>query len=360
MNILHLIAGPGAGGAEVYIKDLAIAMNQEGHKLHIGFWGYAEDFGRSKDFEKNYLAELEKNDIRYFFIGYDSRKKPWRGIFRVRKYVTENKIDIYHSHFLYGVLFGFLTNIPKIYTHHNIKFQIGKKKFKFFDKLINSYVGISEICSDTLSTYTSKKITTIINSVDTTKFPKNTPVRKIKDSINLLAVGTIHPQKNYYLLVSAISLLPLHIKKRINISIAGEGEKEYTENLKNHIKDKDLTETINLIGNQNNIPELMSKFDIFIMSSAWEGLPISLIEASISGLPCIVTNVGGCSEVINTCKNGIIVEPNNAQKLANAIIVYFDNPERISEHSKNGMKYSHIYSIKTATDKHLKLYKEFY
>ena len=104
----------------------------------------------------------------------------------------------------------------------------------------------------------------------------------------------------------------------------------------------------------------MTKFDIFIMSSAWEGLPISLIEASISGLPCIVTDVGGCSEVLNTCKNGIIVEPNNAQKLADAITSYFENPEKIYEHSKNGMFYSKIYSIENSTKEHLKLYQEIF
>lgn len=358
MKILHLIAGPGAGGAEVYVKDLAISMTEQGHELHIGFWGHAEDFDRNKDFEENYLTELEKNNIKYFFIGYDSRKKPWRGVFRTNKYVKENKIDIYHSHFLYGVLFGLLTKIPIIYTHHNIKFQVKKITFKIFDKLINRYIGISKICSDALRNYTHKKITTINNGVNIAKFPKKIPIRKTKKNINLLAVGSIHPQKNYFLLVDAISLLDLHIKEKINVSIAGEGKKEYVDDLKAYIQQKKLSKTIHLIGNQNNIPELMSKFDLFIMSSAWEGLPISLIEASISGLPCIVTDVGGCSEVLNTCKNGIIVEPNNAQKLADAIISYFENPENIYTHSRNGMEYSNIYSIETATNKHLMLYQE--
>ena len=209
MKILHLIAGPGAGGAEVYVKDLAISMTEQGHELHIGFWGHAEDFDRNKDFEENYLTELEKNNIKYFFIGYDSRKKPWRGVFRTNKYVKENKIDIYHSHFLYGVLFGLITKIPKIYTHHNIKFQVSRITFKFFDKLINNYVGISKICSDTLSTYTTKRITTIINSVNTRKFPKNTSIRKYKQNLSFLAVGRIHPQKNYYLMLYLYCLRPL-------------------------------------------------------------------------------------------------------------------------------------------------------
>ncbi|GAA4412935.1 glycosyl transferase group 1 [Advenella faeciporci] len=360
MKILQLITGPGAGGAEVYVKDLAIAMTHKGHELHIGFWGYAKDFGRNKDFEDNYLKELEKNNIKYFFIGYESRKKPWIGIFKVKKYINETNIDIYHSHFLYGTLFGLLTKKPIIYTHHNIKFQTKKIIFIFFDKLINRYIGISNICSDALRNYTQKKITTIMNGVNIKKFPKNISIRKFKNNLDFLAVGRIHPQKNYFLLVDSIALLPLNIQDKIKISIAGEGSNKDLENLKNYIKNKKLSKTIHLIGNQNNIPELMSKFDIFIMTSAWEGLPISLIEASISGLPCIVTDVGGCSEIINTCINGIIVEPDNAQKMADAIVSYFENPEKISEHSKNGMKYSNVYSIETSTKKHLELYQEIY
>lgn len=360
MKILHLIAGPGAGGAEVYVKDLAISMTHQGHEIYIAFWGYAEDFGRNKDFENNYLLELNKYNIKFFFIGYDSRKKPWKGILKINEYVKKNKIDIYHSHFLYGILFGIFLKKPKIYTHHSIKFQVKKTIFKIFDKFIDRYIGISNICSNKLKSYTTKKISTIKNGVNIEKFPKKRKERKIKEKMNFLAVGTIHPAKNYYLLVNAISLLPQSIKEKIKLSIAGEGSKEYVTNLKKNILNKNLEETIYLIGNQNNIPELMSNFDIFIMSSAWEGLPISLIEASISGLPCIVTNVGGCSEILNTCKNGIIVEPDNAQELADAIVSYFENPEKISEHSKNGIQYSNIYSIETSTKKHLDLYQELY
>lgn len=53
------------------------------------------------------------------------------------------------------------------------------------------------------------------------------------------------------------------------------------------------------------------------MSSSSEGLPISLTEAAISGLPCIVTDIGGCAEIIVKSNNGVVVPPHAPQELAN-------------------------------------------
>ena len=66
-----------------------------------------------------------------------------------------------------------------------------------------------------------------------------------------------------------------------------------------------LERTIQLLGNRNDVPALLAHSQLFLMSSAYEGLPIALIEATMSGLPCVVTNVGGCREIIEKCQNGV-------------------------------------------------------
>src|SRR5690606_23120808 len=96
--------------------------------------------------------------------------------------------------------------------------------------------------------------------------------------------------------------------------------------------------------------------DIFLMSSAWEGLPIALTEATISGLPCIVTDVGGCIEIIENSKNGIVVSPNNPQALADAIYKLVSEPKLIEEYSKNAIQNSAHYSISKAAQLHVSLY----
>jgi glycosyltransferase involved in cell wall biosynthesis len=93
------------------------------------------------------------------------------------------------------------------------------------------------------------------------------------------------------------------------------------------------------------------------MSSASEGLPIALIEAAASGLPCVVTDVGGCREIIESCQNGIVVEPNDPQKFADAIEAIINNAERYSEYSANALLHAQQFSIENAASSHISMYQ---
>ncbi|MCP4407268.1 MAG: glycosyltransferase family 4 protein, partial [Gammaproteobacteria bacterium] len=119
-----------------------------------------------------------------------------------------------------------------------------------------------------------------------------------------------------------------------------------------------LAETVLLLGNRSDIPDILGQSHLFLMSSAWEGLPISLIEATLSGLPCIVTDVGGCSEVIDTCQNGVVVESGNPQALADAITRILSNPDLYSKLSANALARSGAFTIGAACSGHIRLYQE--
>ena len=133
MKILHVISAPAAGGVEVYIKDLAKAMTKNGHVVHIGFLDHAEDLGRSVEFEKNFLNELRVSGIQYFFIGHEARRFPWLGMIRVRRYVEQSEIEIYHAHLTYGIAFGAFVSVPRIYTHHSYKMRVSRTFFFLLD-----------------------------------------------------------------------------------------------------------------------------------------------------------------------------------------------------------------------------------
>ena len=112
MNILHILSAPAAGGAEIYVKDLAVELTKRGHCVHLGFLSEAKDIGRSVDFQKRYLDELTDAGIDHFIIGKSARHQPWIGATRVRNYVRDNKIEVYHAHLTYGIVFGALLKIP--------------------------------------------------------------------------------------------------------------------------------------------------------------------------------------------------------------------------------------------------------
>lgn len=81
-----------------------------------------------------------------------------------------------------------------------------------------------------------------------------------------------------------------------------------------------LVNVVTLLGWQRDIPAVLSLFDVFILVSLWEGLPITVLEALASSKPVVATNTGGVSEVIKEGVNGFLVEPGNPQALCDRLM----------------------------------------
>jgi glycosyltransferase involved in cell wall biosynthesis len=81
----------------------------------------------------------------------------------------------------------------------------------------------------------------------------------------------------------------------------------------------DLEDRVRLLGQRSDVPALMQAADAFVMSSAWEGLPIVLLEASASSLPIVATDVGGSHDAIVDGASGHVVPPGDAAALGDAM-----------------------------------------
>jgi len=357
MNILHIISAPASGGAEVYVKDLVENLADKGHNMHVAFLSSAADAGRDLDYESKFLSDLDSAGVQYFVIGNKTRKKPWLGVKRITSYVKKHDIDLCHTHMAYGIAFSILLRVPVVYTHHNITQRWNKRVYKLFNKVVNEYIGISDICASALNDYTGRNVHTIHNAVNLDKFDGLTRVRAPKDCLSIAMIGRLNQQKDYFNMFKALSLLDKQVLEQITISIAGEGDVDYKNKLISDIAANNLTESVTLIGVTDNIPQFLYDADLFVMSSASEGLPIALTEAAISGLPCIVTDVGGCSEVIKKSDNGIVVKPKNAQALAEAITTMVTDKTQFEKYSQNALENIDQYSIDTASSLHLTLYR---
>src|SRR5690554_465290 len=359
MRIMHVVSSPAAGGAEVYVKDLAKRISKHGHDVTIAFLGSAKDNGRSESYEKNFLDDLNASGVTWEFIGNECRKRPWRGIQRIKTLAKKYRLQVYHSHLPFGVIFGMGLGCPKVYTHHSINPRLSWLTYRIFNQIIDRYVGISQVCAQRLSDYCAQDVTPILNGVDLERFPKvdRSPVLK-NGLVNAVVVGRIHPHKGYYFLADVIKSLPAEIQPKLQVSIAGEGDVEYTAQLKQFLKESNVASRFTFLGNRSDVPRLLSEADIFLMSSEQEGLPISLIEATVSGLPCIVTDVGGCSEIIEMCGNGVAVEYGDTEAYARELREVIERPEKLRRWSASaGDKCSQL-DIESAAQKHLAVYEE--
>lgn len=248
MNILHIISSPASGGAEVYVKDLAINLSNQGHNLHIAFLSNASDIGRDIIYEERFLNDLKSSGINIFVIGNETRKKPWLGMLRIKQYISEHNIDICHTHLAFGILFTALSSVPIVYTHHSMEPRWGKFLYQVFNRLVDEYVGISTKCAEALKSYTGRNINIIPNAVSEEKFIGYKKIRKSKNVINIVMVGRITEQKDYMNMLIALTLIDKKLKNKFRVRIAGEGDAIYKSQLLTFIHDKNLEEIVDFVG----------------------------------------------------------------------------------------------------------------
>ncbi len=97
-----------------------------------------------------------------------------------------------------------------------------------------------------------------------------------------------------------------------------------------------LTERVRFLGERTDIVDILNASDFFVLSSDYEGLPISVLEAMAIGKPIIATAVGGVPELITHDVNGILVSPGNRHGLATAMVALAEAPDRAREMGERG------------------------
>lgn len=248
----------------------------------------------------------------------------------VADYCTNNAIDMIHCHLPWSGFLGRIvhrkTNIPMIYTEHNIQ-----ERYHFVTKVLNKFsfnsqtlaLGVSEDVSRSIKKNMDPKIPveTLLNGVNTAFFKRNIEkgksIRKRykipEDKIVIGNIAVFRQQKD----------LPTWIRtfKQINGAypeifglLVGAGQKEME--IKALVKELDLEDQIKFTGLQTDTISFFSAMDIFMMTSAFEGLPIALLEAMSMNCAIISTKAGGVEEVVRDGKDGLLCEVGDVQELA--------------------------------------------
>jgi glycosyltransferase involved in cell wall biosynthesis len=129
----------------------------------------------------------------------------------------------------------------------------------------------------------------------------------------LTMVGRLMPPKDPLTLLKACKLLQGEFK----LLIVGDGKLRQPS--EKFVSQNNLGHKVIFTGERRDVPEILSASDIFILVSHWEGLPLAIIEAQISGLPIVASRIGGVPELVQDGINGFAISPGNVQALAEVI-----------------------------------------
>ncbi len=144
------------------------------------------------------------------------------------------------------------------------------------------------------------KIHVIHNGINDT----TTPPERDYSNIRFVTVGTVNERKNQLNLIKCIHNVA---DDRIHLTVVGDGS--MFNDCKTYVEQNNLGEHIHLLGKRTDVADILNQNNVFVMSSLGEGLPIAAIEAMRSGLPLVLTDVGGCRELIQS--NGLLMNTDN-------------------------------------------------
>ena len=163
----------------------------------------------------------------------------------------------------------------------------------------------------------------IPNGVDTSHYSPGAPSNSIREKIKQFGwdkvvgcVSRLHVDKDIPNLLRAFAIVRDQQNDNAGLVIVGDGpERAMVETT---IHELGISDNVLLAGVQSDIPQWLRLFDVFVLPSRREGVPLAILEAMSCGLPIVATDVGGVSEVVDQSA-GIVVPSEDAHKLAAAI-----------------------------------------
>lgn len=263
------------------------------------------------------------------------------------KIARETKADIVHNHACwYGLIVGFLVGAKRVETIHNMYHwfkHLERALYGLYCLFANKIIAVSAYVRtfsiDYFPFINTKNTIIIHNGIELEKFQynqNNTELRKhlsIENGEVVVGfIGRLTEQKGIEYLIEAAIVIS---KQNLNVKFVIVGDGILKDALENQAHKLGLSNIL-FTGFQRNVPQYLQLFDIFVLPSLFEGLPVSVLEAFASGTAVVATKVSGTPEVVHDGINGFLVEPKNANQLAEKLQILINDPSLRKKFAENG------------------------
>lgn len=339
MKILNLIWKFGTGGiAKCFLTYATLGEMEQGFKIISACID-----PQNCNYDREPLKKIEAQIIRIK----DSKDLSW--INKTNRLIKSAQPDVIFCHGFNGPIIVTLLKLlyhiktPMICSYHGVYYAPTAQK-KWLEKIFNGtmyflykhvakrVIVVSEYSKKELEkrNIPTEKLIVVHNGI------KNIELIQFNQETNKIRIGVVSrldPFKGIDILIRALQIIKKKTTQPFFLDIIGNGPIE--GELKQMVKDAELDNIVNFAGYQTNIPEWMSKWDIFCLPSFFENHSISILEAMRSGKAIITTKVGGNEESVTDGKEAIMVPAKNAEALATALMKLLENNELRSKLGKN-------------------------
>ncbi len=286
------------------------------------------------------VEKLEKNKVQVDLIEMTSIRslnffKIVFGILKVYWFLSKNKIDLVHANgsrcAIYAGIASKFARIPMVW-HVRVM-----SRDKWLDPFLARCATKIIVNSKSVKRRFYKvpaalgKATVIYNGFDFSQINPKYVTQDLRKELNLSKAtpvigmtGRMDMYKDHKTFLGAAKIVLSHYPNA-QFLLAGSGEK--AESLKNYAQEIKIEHAVHFLGNRDDILNVYSAIDIFVLSTRSEGFGRVLVEALAMGKPVVASRVGGVSEVIHDGFSGLLVDKSSAESLAEAISRYIQNPE---------------------------------
>jgi glycosyltransferase involved in cell wall biosynthesis len=353
---------PKMGGAEIQAFSLSKALTKKGLDVRVLTRLSEKSWKKQEALEGIPVQRVDYPRIRLIGGGLLNTFLAWNILTRYKDF------DLFHfhiggSHMVLPLLILKLLNKPSILKISgwwelersllNPNGQIPRLMRMLLFRS-DAIISLSDEIKTQLLTFgfPADRIISLPNGVDTQRFY---PAVDKTASRKIIFVGRLVTEKGVPVLLRAAGKLTAEFPD-ISVDLVGAGPIE--EELKQMIGNLGLYGKVRFLGRLDNVANVLKTADIYVQPSLNEGLPNSLLEAMASGLPVVVTNVGGMPDVVTDGVEGFVVEPSNIDALAVALErLLHDSELRKKMGARCREKIQQDYSLDSVTDNYIALYK---
>jgi len=324
MKVLLLTTHLSIGGVAVYTVNLARGLKSRGIPVYIASSG------------GELVKMVENEGISHLTLNmktkceFNPRLMP--SILKLSSFIKKNNIDIIHAQTRVAQIMAhvvcFLNATSLVTTCHGF-FKHGRLSRRVFPAWGNNCIAISDQVRDHLvkdHRVKSDNVFLIYTGVDSEKFSAKFPEEEkgalrtnlgFDKSPIIGSVSRLSPVKGLRYLLLAMKDI-LREEPQAHLLLVGEGPSK--DCLMELAKRLGIENSVFFALNTTETERFLSIIDVFVFCSLEEGLGLSLLEALASGKPCVASNVGGISSIIEDGKSGILVPPKDPHALKDAIL----------------------------------------
>lgn len=360
MKILHFITSLRTGGAERLVCDLTPRLRDMGNEVEV----LLMDGTRTPMF-----SELEGQGIRISALseGWKAMRNPM-ALPKLIGFLGRNHFDIVHTHNtscqILAAVAGIFNNTKLVTTEHNTSNR--RRTWAWYRPIdrwmYGRYKAVICVGDETEKALAASvpsvkgKTFTVKNGVVLRDYSTVSPAREIASSegYTILMVSAFRPQKDHGTLIRAMSLLPRNYTLFLAGGAETDADRKYLEGCRSLVSELGVDGRVRFLGVRSDVPELLKAADVVVMSTHFEGVSLSILEAMSMGKPLVASDVNGVHDMVQGA--GVLFPEGNSAALASEIRHLCENPEDAAKTGALCLERANDYDISSTAAGYLKIY----